>query len=333
MAAAVASDPPRAGVIKDMHRLLHPATVIALIALIVSLGGTSYAVSALQPDSVGTRELRDAAVVNAKLADASVGRAKLRDGAVTRAKLRDDAVNAAKLAQGAVTSAAIRDGAIQSRDLGWTVWRDLGVAVPGAAGPAGPTGAQGGTGSTGAQGPAGAAGPAGPQGPVGPAGPPAGFAYGSFSSTDTQVLNSVGTNANPAAVKLTVAEAWNDGVARASDSSGVCVDAAGVYNVQFSLQLTKSGTGTDYIEIWAKTGPAGGPFANVDWSNGEVALTAGQRLISAWNYLLRLDAGSCVQLWAYSTDATAQILGLPASAGPPAIPAVPPAIVTVTQVG
>jgi hypothetical protein len=64
-----------------------------------------------------------------------------------------------------------------------------------------------------------------------------------------------------------------------------------------------------------------------------VALTAGQRIITAWSYLLRLQSGECVQLWAYSTDATAQILGLPASAGPPAIPAVPPAIATLIQVG
>ncbi len=316
-----------------MTRILHPATVIALIALIVSLGGTSYAVTALQPDSVGTRELRDGSVTAAKLGSGSVTHGKIAARGVSRAALRNGAVTAAKIARGAVTSAGIRDGAIQSRDLGWTVWRDLGVAVPGTAGPAGPTGAQGGTGSTGPQGPAGAAGPAGPQGPAGPAGPPAGFAYGSFFSTDTQVLNNVDTNANPAAIKLTVAETWNDGVARASDSNGICVDAAGVYNVQFSLQLTKSGTGTDYIEIWAKTGPAGGPFTDVAWSNGEVALTAGQRVISAWNYLLRLDAGSCVQLWAYSTDATAQIVGRPAEAGPPTIPAVPPVIVTVTQVG
>ncbi|MEY4225880.1 MAG: hypothetical protein RL190_637 [Actinomycetota bacterium] len=346
LTTAVASDPPGAVVFHCMTRLLHPATVVAVIALLVSLGGTSYAVTALQPNSVGTVELRDGAVTAEKLragavvrgtiASRSVGRGALRDGAVVGAVIRDDAVTAAKIAPGAVTGTAIRDGAIQSRDLGWTVWRDLGVTAPGTPGAPGPTGAQGGTGSTGAQGPAGAqgaTGATGPQGPTGPAGPPAGFAFGSFFSTDTQTLNNVGTNANPTAVRLTVAETWNQGVARAADSNGICVDAAGVYNYQFSLQLTKSGTGTDYIEVWAKTGPAGGPFANVDWSNGEVALTAGQRVIAAWNYLFRLDAGACVQLWAYSTDASAQLLGLPATAGPPAIPAVPPAIVTVTQVG
>lgn len=329
-----------------MARLAHPATAIAVLALFISLGGTGYAVTALEPASVGTRELRDGAVTAAKLrdgavvpaalADGSVGRAALRDGAAARAVIRDDAISAAKIARGAVTSSGIRDGAIQSRDLGWTVWRDLGVGVPGATGSTGATGAQGGTGSTGAQGPAGAqgaTGAAGPQGATGPAGPPAGFAYGSFFSTDTQTLNNIGTNANPAAVKLTVAGTWNQGVSRAPDSSGVCVEAAGVYNYQFSLQLTKAGTGTDYIEVWVKTGPAGGPFVNLDWSNGEAALTAGQRAITAWNYLLRLDAGACVQLWAYSSDATAQILGLPAETGPPSIPAVPPAIVTLQQVG
>lgn len=294
-----------------LRGLLHPATVIATLALVVALGGTSYAVTRLEPDSVGTAQLRARAVTSAKLAVDSVGAEHLRPGAVRRPAIRD----------GAVTSAKIADGTIQSRDLGWTVWRDLGGGAAGATGP---------------QGPAGATGPTGPQGSAGgqgPVGPPAGFAYGAFTSVDTQILNNVGTNLNPSPVKLPIAESWNAGVARASDGNGVCVEATGVYNYQFSLQVTKSGTGTDYVEIWLKTGPSGGPYANVALSNGEVALTAGQRIITAWSYLLRLQAGECVQLWAYSTDATAQILGLPASAGPPAIPAVPPAIATLIQVG
>jgi hypothetical protein len=44
------------------------ADVTATLALIVALGGTSYAVTALPRDSVGTAQLKDRAVTRAKLA-------------------------------------------------------------------------------------------------------------------------------------------------------------------------------------------------------------------------------------------------------------------------
>jgi hypothetical protein len=44
-----------------------PALIVACLALIVALGGTSYAVSQLPDNSVGTRQLKDGAVSAAKL--------------------------------------------------------------------------------------------------------------------------------------------------------------------------------------------------------------------------------------------------------------------------
>ncbi|MGN6188465.1 MAG: hypothetical protein ACTHOE_06170 [Conexibacter sp.] len=44
-----------------------PALVVALLALFVALGGTSYAVTQLPRNSVGTSQLRDGAVTRAKL--------------------------------------------------------------------------------------------------------------------------------------------------------------------------------------------------------------------------------------------------------------------------
>lgn len=325
-----------------MRSLLHPATLIATLALFVALGGTGYAVTQLEPGSVGTVQIQDGAVDGAKLADDAVGPAKVKSGGIRRANIRDGAINASKIAKGAVTSTGIRDGTIQSWDLGWTVWRDLaagGTGVSGAAGAPGATGAAGAAGATGATGPTGptgATGPAGPQGPEGPQGPPgplANRAFASFYSTDTQVLNAVAPNTNPAAVVLSVADSWNDGVTIASDRKSLCVAAAGVYNYQFSLQVTKSGAGTDYVDIWPMIGTDGGTFANVAWSNTQLALTAGQRVVAAWNFFLDLDAGQCIRLMAYSSDATAEIVARLAVPGPPALPAVPPAIVTVRQVG
>ena len=81
-----------------MRSLLHPATVIAMLALLVALGGTSYAVARLPDDSVGTPQLQD--------------------GAVTPRKIAGESITASKLRQGSVTSAAIRNGTIQRWDIG-----------------------------------------------------------------------------------------------------------------------------------------------------------------------------------------------------------------------
>ena len=95
-----------------------PAMIVACIALLVSLGGTSIAaVSQLVPRN-------------------SVGTAQLRDGAVTNVKVRSNAITSAK---------------VQNRSL------LRGDFAPGQL-PAGPTGPQGPTGLAGAAGPAGPAG-------------------------------------------------------------------------------------------------------------------------------------------------------------------------------
>lgn len=54
-----------------------PATVIALIALFVALGGTSYAVSKLPKNSVGSAQIRKNAVTSAKVKDGALAVADL----------------------------------------------------------------------------------------------------------------------------------------------------------------------------------------------------------------------------------------------------------------
>lgn len=63
-----------------------PATVIALIALLVALGGTSMAAAkfALGPHTVGTAQLKNNAVTNAKIAPNAVTTSKVRDHSLLR---------------------------------------------------------------------------------------------------------------------------------------------------------------------------------------------------------------------------------------------------------
>ncbi len=62
-----------------------PAMIVACIALLVSLGGTSIAaVSQLGPNSVGTPQLRNGAVTNAKVRNNAINSAKVQNRSLLR---------------------------------------------------------------------------------------------------------------------------------------------------------------------------------------------------------------------------------------------------------
>jgi hypothetical protein len=66
---------------KPLRRLPSPATMLASIALLVALGGTSVAaVSALPSNSVGTAQLKANAVTSAKVKNASLLRVDFKKG-------------------------------------------------------------------------------------------------------------------------------------------------------------------------------------------------------------------------------------------------------------
>jgi hypothetical protein len=59
---------------------LSPALVVSFVALLVALGGTSYAAFSLPRNSVGTRQLKNGAVTNKKLAKGAVSTSKIASG-------------------------------------------------------------------------------------------------------------------------------------------------------------------------------------------------------------------------------------------------------------
>ena len=152
-----------------------PAMVVACLALLVALTGTSVAaVSALAPNSVGT--------------------AQIRANAVTAAKIKNRNVTGAKIARNAITGSQVLNGSLTRADF---------VASSLPAGPAGPAG------------PTGPAGPAGPAGTIGPitvrqtsAVVPGGVAQNGAYDTETVTVN---CNANEKAISA--GTGWSDDAA------------------------------------------------------------------------------------------------------------------------
>lgn len=102
-----------------------PAMVVACIALLVSLGGVSYAAVALPAGSVATKHLKKNAVTSKKVKNLSLKRQDLRPGAVGTNQLGNRVVTDAKLAKPAVhiQSAAAQAGSLfidgTLRSSGW----------------------------------------------------------------------------------------------------------------------------------------------------------------------------------------------------------------------
>jgi hypothetical protein len=87
-----------------------PSMVVALIALVIALGGTGYAAVTLPRNSVGTEQLKRGAVKPRDLGRSAVTSSRLRNGAVGRSKLRNNSVDGAKVVDGSVGEADLAAG-------------------------------------------------------------------------------------------------------------------------------------------------------------------------------------------------------------------------------
>ena len=147
----------RPSVLRRTLDALHRHSV-AVLALFLVLGGSSYAAATLGRGSVGSREI----------ANHSVETKDLARGAVTTMKIRPNAVTPSRIAPDAVSSDDVEDGSLMLEDF------HRGQVPQGPAGERGPQGSaglpgpKGDTGDQGPKGDTGATGATGPQGPPGP---------------------------------------------------------------------------------------------------------------------------------------------------------------------
>jgi len=105
------------------------ATVVALLALFIALGGPAEAQKLLGRGDVNSRVVKDRSLTTRDLSrrtvrelrttpNGSITEAKIRNGAVTPGKLAAGAVGTGAIAGGAVGGAQIADGSISAADLG-----------------------------------------------------------------------------------------------------------------------------------------------------------------------------------------------------------------------
>lgn len=95
-----------------LRRALTFSNVIALLALFVALGGTSYAAVKLAKNSVTSKHIKNGQVKTADIRNGSIRAPKLGANAVTATKLADDAVTSSKLADNAVTGGLIDESTL-----------------------------------------------------------------------------------------------------------------------------------------------------------------------------------------------------------------------------
>jgi hypothetical protein len=104
-----------------------PAMVVALVALFIALGGSSYAAVTLSKNSVGAAQIKRNAVKAAEVARNAVGASEIRANAVAGGDVADgtlgsfdigsNAVGLEEAADGSVGSAEVVDGSLGEGDL------------------------------------------------------------------------------------------------------------------------------------------------------------------------------------------------------------------------
>ena len=143
--------------------------------------------------------------------------------------------------------------------------------------------------------------------------------YGSFSDTTDQVATQINT---PYAININTTDIANGH--HISNNSRVVAENSGLYNYQFSLQLSSSNSSSKEVFIWARKN-------GIDIPNSATRKTIsgnGVYDVAAWNFVVSMNANDYFQLVWATTDLTAKI---DAPAGTAFCPAVPSLILTVTE--
>ena len=151
--------------------------------------------------------------------------------------------------------------------------------------------------------------------------------YGAFYDTTDQVAGSTTT-----AYAITLNSTSSDNGVTIENSSEVTFAYEGIYNIQFSIQLSNDTNATQDIDIWFRKNGT-----DVDNSNSRFGLaprkSAGDpyHVIASLNFVELFNAGDYVQLYWRTSDVGAYIEYYAAPSSPTR-PAIPSVILTATFV-
>lgn len=147
--------------------------------------------------------------------------------------------------------------------------------------------------------------------------------HGSFYSNVDQT-NPVANTARSMTFNNTVTA---NGVSVVSNSR-LTIAKPGVYNIQFSAQVAKTGGGTGYVDIWLNQN--GNP---VDWSTGTIPVVSSNPVIASWNYVENVTVANTYYEIMWSSVDINTLLDATVANTNPTRPGIPSVIVTVTPVG
>lgn len=153
--------------------------------------------------------------------------------------------------------------------------------------------------------------------------------YGVFSDTATKTPAATYT---PYAITFNTTDFAN-GFSRGTPTSRIVAFTSGLYNFQFSIQLSSGSSSAKKVWIWPRINGV-----DVPNSNSEVSISAnGEAQIVSWNWALSLNANDYFEIMYAVDDTNVQLPAIAATTGAVgtatfARPAVPSIILTVTEV-
>lgn len=148
--------------------------------------------------------------------------------------------------------------------------------------------------------------------------------YGVFSDTTDQAVGAANT---PQTITFNTTDT-SQGVSRGSPTSRIITSQPGIYNFQFSVQLTSSVGASRTISIWPR-------INGVDVTNSATEITIKSNtdvIVPAWNFVFSMGANDYFELVWASTGNSITLEAVAVQAAPFVRPAIPSVILTVTQV-
>lgn len=158
------------------------------------------------------------------------------------------------------------------------------------------------------------------------------FPHGAFTSTQTQ---SVAAAATPTRVTFNLTDYSRLVEQIAGD--GIHVYQSGLYNLQFSMQLTNADVQIHDAAVWLRKGSGLGAATDVPNTASVVSVAethggiSGHHVLAA-NFPVYLDVDDYVELWWAASSTSVQLETLPAITTPFASPASPSVVLTLTYV-